>query len=60
MIFWKFFEKLLSHKKDIVRKTPREILQQIKLEKILIPRILSDMSVIYMISLLKEGLNYDN
>lgn len=60
MIFWKFFEKLLSHKKDIIRKTPREILQQIKSEKILIPRILSDMSVIYMISLLKEGLKYDN
>lgn len=54
--FWKFFEVLLSYKDEILQKQPREILKKIKKEKVIIPHVLNDMSVIYLISILKEGL----
>lgn len=59
-IFWHFFGQLLSYADDIRVKSPREIEERIRRDKVVIPRILSEISVVYLISALKEGLNDKN
>ena len=59
-IFWRFFGRLLSYADAIRIESPREIEEQIRRDNVVIPRILSQKSVVYLISALKEGLNDDN
>lgn len=59
-IFWRFFGRLLSYADAIRVESPREIEEQIRRDNVVIPRILSQKSVVYLISALKEGLNDDN
>ena len=47
--------------RDRIRvESPRVIEEQIRRDNVVIPRILSQKSVVYLISALKEGLNDDN
>lgn len=59
-IFWSFFGRLLTCIKDINLETPREIAEKIKKDNTAIPRTLNEMSVLYLISALKEGMTNDN
>ena len=59
-IFWRFFGKLLSYADAIRVESPRKIEEQIQRDNVVIPRILSQRSVVYLISALKEGLNDEN
>ena len=59
-IFWHFFGRLLSYADAIRVESPREIEEKIRRDNVVIPRILSQNSVVYLISALKEGLNDDN
>ena len=59
-VFWRFFGRLLSYAPDIISKKPREIIKQMKIDNTTIPRMLDEMSVIYLISALKEGLSDEN
>lgn len=59
IIFWKFFSKLLAYKDEISQKKPRKIYEKLKYEGIVIPHVLGEMSVIYLISALKEGFTSD-
>jgi hypothetical protein len=59
-IFWRFFGRLLSYADAIRVESPREMEEQIRRDNVVIPRILSQKSVVYLISALKEGLNDDN
>lgn len=58
--FWRFFGKLLSHKDDIKRQKPRKTFEQLKIEKVVIPKVLGEMSVIYLIAALKGGFDDGN
>lgn len=58
--FWRFFGRLLSYTDAIRVESPRKIEEQIRRDNVVIPGILSQKSVIYLISALKEGLNDDN
>lgn len=55
-----FFGKLLSYADAIRVESPRKIEEQIQRDNVVIPRILSQRSVVYLISALKEGLNDEN
>lgn len=59
-IFWRFFGKLLTYTSAIKIETPREIAEKMKRDNVIIPRTLDEMSVVYLISALKEGLTDDN
>lgn len=59
-IFWRFFNRLLSYDDAIRVENPREISERMRRDNIVIPRTLSQISVVYLISALKEGLNDDN
>lgn len=59
-IFWRFFGRLLSYADAIRVESPREIEERIRRDNVVIPRILSQKSVVYLISALKEGLNDEN
>lgn len=59
-IFWRFFGKLLSYTNAIKLEKPRKIAENMKIDKINIPRTLNEKSVVYLISALKEGLTDDN
>lgn len=59
-IFWRFFGRLLSYADAIRVESPGEIEKQIRRDNVVIPRMLSQKSVVYLISALKEGLNDDN
>lgn len=58
--FWHFFGKLLTYNNEIKLEEPRKIAEKIKKDSIVIPRTLNEMSVVYLISALKEGLKDDN
>lgn len=58
--FWRFFGRLLTYMSEINLQTPREIISRLNNDHIAIPRTLSEMSVVYLISALKEGLADDN
>lgn len=58
--FWRFFGRLLSYSNTIKIKSPTEIAEQMRRDNVTIPRILSEKSVVYLISALKEGLTDDN
>ena len=59
-IFWRFFGRLLSYAKNIRLESPREIAEQLRRDHVMIPRILGEKSVVYLIAALKEGLMDDN
>ncbi|MDE7434803.1 MAG: hypothetical protein K2N01_03120 [Lachnospiraceae bacterium] len=59
-IFWRFFGALLSYSKAIRLERPRGIAEQMRRDNVIIPKILSEKSVVYLISALKEGLMDDN
>lgn len=60
IVFWRFFGKLLSYINQIKLEAPREIANKIKKDGIIIPRTLNEMSILYLISALKEGMTNEN
>ncbi len=56
-IFWKFFEKMIFLMKNYRKKSPREIYNELKNEKVRFPVSLDEISTIYLISVLKESLD---
>lgn len=58
--FWRFFGKLLTYTNTIKLEKPEKVADRIKKDNIIIPRLLNEKSVIYLISALKEGLTDDN
>lgn len=60
VVFWRFFEKILMCIQDNSKLLPSEIFEEIKKSRIKIPRFLKKKSVIYLISVLKEGLENEN
>lgn len=56
IVFWKFFGSLLAYDDALKNETPHHIANRVKEDKITVPKIMSDMSVIYLISALKEGM----
>lgn len=58
--FWRFFGRLLAYINAIKSEKPREIAERIRKDSVTIPRTLNEMSVVYLISALKEGLTDDN
>ncbi|MBD5478778.1 MAG: hypothetical protein HDR14_05735 [Lachnospiraceae bacterium] len=59
-IFWRFFGKMLTYDSAIKLEKPREIAEKMKRDNVIIPRTLNEMSVVYLISALKEGLTDGN
>lgn len=55
IVFWRFFEKLLSYKKEIAREIPSDIVKKLKMDGISIPRSINKNSLVYLICALKEG-----
>ena len=53
--FWKFFEIVLCSTKQDLSKKPREVYNNLLLKNLKIPSELSDITVIYLISLIKDG-----
>lgn len=56
IVFWKFFGSLLAYGDALKKQSPHDIANRVKVDKITVPQIMSDMSIIYLISALKEGL----
>lgn len=56
-IFWRFFERILSYKEEIINDTPRNVYNIIKKNGTRVPRLLSEISVIYLIALIKGGIS---
>lgn len=59
-IFWRFFGKLLTYTNAIKLERPRKIAENMKIDRVNIPKTLNEKSVVYLISALKEGLIDDN
>lgn len=58
--FWTFFENLIFLLRNNNKETPRQIYEELKTKKVKIPLSLDELSVIYLISILKESLENDN
>jgi hypothetical protein len=56
-IFWGFFEETIFIVKNHKKKSPREIYNELKNKKVRFPVSLDEISAIYLISILKEGLD---
>lgn len=54
--FWKFFGSLLAYGDVLKTQSPHDIVSRMKADKIIVPKIMSEMSVIYLISALEEGM----
>ncbi|MBI4856741.1 MAG: hypothetical protein HY818_08375 [Acetobacterium woodii] len=58
--FWIFFESIISILRNSKCEAPRQIYQEMKSKSVKIPLLLDELSVIYLISILKESLENDN
>lgn len=56
IVFWKFFGSLLAYGDVLKTQSPYDIVSRMKADKIIVPKIMDEMSVIYLISALKEGM----
>ena len=59
-IFWKFFEEMIFLIKNNAKRSPREIYTELKNTKVRFPVSLDEISAIYLISILKEGLDNEH
>lgn len=59
-IFWKFFEEMILLIKNNTRWSPREIYNALRNKKVRFPVSLDEISAIYLISVLKEGLDNEH
>ena len=57
-IFWEFFEETIFLIKKNDKKSPRSIYNELVNKKIRFPVSMNELSTIYLISVLKEGLDY--
>jgi len=58
--FWSFFGRLLTYTDAVRTEKPGEVIKKLKKDNVIIPKVLNDKSVVYLISALKEGLTNDN
>jgi len=56
-IFWDFFENMIFLLKKNAKKSPREIYNELKDKRVRFPVSLDELSAIYLIAILKEGLD---
>lgn len=59
-LFWIFFENTISLLRNSSEESPRQIYEELKRKRVKIPLLLDELSVIYLISILKESLENDN
>ncbi len=59
-IFWEFFEEMILLIKNNARCSPREIYNELRNKKVRFPVSLDEISAIYLISVLKEGLDNEH
>ncbi|MDU4953952.1 MAG: hypothetical protein E6X21_16705 [Clostridium sp.] len=59
-LFWIFFEGTISLLRNSSEESPRQIYEELKRKRVKIPLLLDELSVIYLISVLKESLENDN
>jgi len=58
--FWIFFENIISLSRNSSEEAPRQIYEVMNRKRVKIPFLLDELSVIYLISILKESLENDN
>ncbi len=59
-IFWNFFENTIFLVRKNAKRLPRDIYEELKNKKVRFPISLDELSAIYLISILKEGLDNED
>lgn len=59
-LFWTFFEHIIFLLRNSIEVSPKQIYEELKEEKVRIPHLLDQQSIVYLISILKESLENDN